>query len=189
MGDGKPTFFFELFAFPDRPSYNVLDFGDYMSLIALDSGHVSSIPGAQTGWLGAVLEARKERPHLFPVYHVPAYPSHRSYNGLTSRRVREHWVPLFEEYNVRVAFENHDHTYKRTKPIRRGEVSEDGIVYLGDGAWGDVGIRSGGSREEWYIEKFVATNHAIIVTLRGDEQEYEVVNLDGKVIDRYVDRR
>ena len=189
LWDFKPTYFFHLFAFPDRPGYNFLDIGEYMSLVILDTGHHSSVLGPQTGWLGAVLEARRDRPHVFPVYHVPAYPSHRTYQGLTANRVRENWVPLFDEHNVRVVFEHHDHTYKRTKPIRGGEVSEDGIVYIGDGAWGDVGIRDGGSSDEWYIEKFASKNHAIIVTLLGDDQDYKVVTPDGEIIDRYKTRR
>ncbi|MCC5790859.1 MAG: hypothetical protein JJT75_14615 [Opitutales bacterium] len=44
--------------------------------------------------------------------------------------VREHWIPLFDaQTNIQVAFENHEHTYKRTPPIRGLEVSrDDGIV-------------------------------------------------------------
>ncbi|MFP4171317.1 MAG: hypothetical protein ACLFV4_00245 [Candidatus Hydrogenedentota bacterium] len=78
-------------------------------------------------------EERDSVPHVFPNYHVPAYPSHRSYDGGVQTQVRENWVPLFEGNNVQVAFENHDHAYKRTYPIRDGEISSGGIVYLGDG--------------------------------------------------------
>ena len=39
---------------------------------------------------------------------------HRNFDGHVNRRVREHWVPLFEEINRSFTFENHDHTYKRT---------------------------------------------------------------------------
>lgn len=37
LWNGKPTYFFQLFAFPGRPSYSVLDFGDYMSIFAMDT--------------------------------------------------------------------------------------------------------------------------------------------------------
>ncbi len=186
LWDGKPTYFFHLFAFPGRPSYNVLDFADYMSIFALDSNHYSSISGGQTAWLEAKLADRQDRPHLFPVYHVPGYPAHRSYSGATSTEVRENWVPLFEEYGVRVSFENHDHVYKRTHPIRNGEVVNDGegVVYLGDGAW-VAGPRDGDSRNEWYIDEFASKNHGIIVTLEGDTQDYVVVSIDGEEIDYY----
>ena len=184
LWDGKPTFFHELFAFPGDPAYGVLDFGDYMSLVILDSNHSTPVAGGQAGWLREIMAERQGVPHMFPVYHVPAYPSHRSYDGTTSTQIREHWVPHFEEYGVRVAFENHDHTYKRTHPIRNGEIAEDGIVYLGDGSWAR-GPRDGDSKDEWYIHTFAEENHGIIVTLDGDKQSYIMVNNEGVVFDTY----
>lgn len=187
LWDGKPTFFFDVFAFPGKPSYNVLDFGDYLSLIALDSDHYSNIEGAQTAWLEAVLAEREDRTHVLPKYHVPAWPSHRSM-GSTRGVVREHWPPLFEEYNVRVAFENHDHTYKRTYPIRDGErVAEgEGVVYLGDGNWAR-NPRVGENRDQWYINEFKSVQHAYIGKLHADgTQEYVAVSSDGEEFDSYT---
>ena len=187
LWDSKPTFFFDLFAFPGRQemAYGVLDFADYMSLVLLDTDHTTSISGPQTGWLEAVLRERTERPHVFPIYHVPGYPSHRSYTGATQTRVREHWVPLFEKYGVRVAFENHDHTYKRTHPIRDGKIDENGVVYLGDGNWGR-NSRVGDSRDEWYIKRFESVRHGIVVTVSEDKQEFIMVDEDGNEFDSYT---
>ncbi len=187
LWDGKPTYFFHLFAFPGRPAYNVLDFGEYMSILALDSNHYSDVAGGQTGWLERTLMERVNIPHVFPTYHVPAYPSHRSYSGDTSVLIRKHWVPLFEQYNIQLSFENHDHTYKRTHPIRNGEVVDDseGIVYMGDGAW-VAGPRDGNSKDEWYINQFASENHGIIVTLYDDRREIVVVTDQGVEIDSYT---
>ncbi len=179
----RAPYFFSLFAFPGHPGYGVLDFGDYLSLVIGDTDHTNPVEGPQTEWMQRTLSRRQGVTHVFPVYHVPGYPSHRSYDGAVSQRVREHWVPLFEQYGVRVAFENHDHTYKRTVPIRDGDVAEDGVVYLGDGAWG-VGTRSVHSVEDtWYLAHAEGTRHAIIVTLHGDRQHYLVVREQGDVID------
>lgn len=52
------------------------------------------------------------------IYHVPAYPSARSFTGRTQSMIRKHWVPLFEKSTMNLAFENHDHAYKRTYPIK-----------------------------------------------------------------------
>ena len=113
------TFFFPLFDGLYRDtSYNTLDFGDYLSLVLLDTGHVSPIAGEQTDWLQGVLKERQERPHLFAVNHVPAYPSYRnpgppagsSVLGLfglkdaaagTGEGNRKHWCPLFERLRRR----------------------------------------------------------------------------------------
>ncbi len=186
LWDGKPSYFFELFAFPGRQdmAYGVLDFSDYMSLILLDTNHNTPVEGVQTGWLEAVLKERNHVSSIFPVYHVPAYPSHRSYEGTTNTQVRNNWVPLFEKYGVQVAFENHDHTYKRTHPILNGEIHEDGIVYLGDGSWGR-NPRDGDSRDEWYIDRFESIVQGIVVTLTDDKQDYLMVDDKGNVFDSY----
>lgn len=188
LWDGKPTWFFDLFAFPGKPSYNVLDFGDYMSLLVLDSNHYSPVVGAQTGWLEAVLEQRKEHSHIFPVYHIPAYPSAPidAYEGTTNKQIRDNWVPLFEKYGVRVAFENHRHRYKRTHPLKNGKKAEDGIVYLGDGAWGVHNLRELTEENPWYIDKAASQNHAIIVTLKGEVQDFKVVNIEDQIIDSFT---
>src|SRR5690625_7699759 len=117
-----------------------------MSLVLLDTDHTNPVDGVQTEWLEQVLAERQEVPHLFPVYHGPAWPSVRNPDWEQSVRVREHWVPLFEAYGVRVAFENHDHAYKRTRPIRNNRKDPSGVVYFGDGAWG-VGVREIRSEE------------------------------------------
>ncbi|HEY1190869.1 MAG TPA: metallophosphoesterase family protein, partial [Gemmata sp.] len=39
-------------------TYGTLDFGDYLSLVLLDTGHVAKIGGEQTDWLEEALQAR-----------------------------------------------------------------------------------------------------------------------------------
>jgi len=51
---------------------------------------------------------------------------------------REHWMPLFDQFNLTIAFENHAHNYKRTKLMKYGNPTYDntGTLYMGDGCWG-----------------------------------------------------
>jgi acid phosphatase type 7 len=183
-------FFYSLFATPGQPGYKVIDFGDYLSIVLLDTDHSNPIDGAQTRWLETVLDARQHVPHVFPLYHVPAFPSVRSFEGEVSARVREHWVPLFERSTVRVAFENHDHAYKRTHPIRNGQISADGIVYLGDGCWGvgerEIG-RDQGGEPPWYLHRARSKRHFILATIHGPHQHFLMVDNQGQVIDEYPD--
>jgi acid phosphatase type 7 len=178
-------YYFTLFAMPGQPGYNVLDFGDYLSIFLLDSNHTNPVAGTQTEWLAQALATRQEVPHLFPVYHVTAYPSHRSFEDRTSREIRQHWVPLFERFNVRVAFENHDHTYKRTVPIRANQPHPQGIVYIGDGCWGVSPRSVHDPAATWYLEKALSTRHVILVTVDRTHQHFLVVDEQGKVIDEY----
>lgn len=177
-------YFFSLFASPGLPGYGVLDFGNYMSVVMLDSDHANPVENQNT-WLEQTLAERERIPHVFPTYHVPAYPSVRDYNDDVQKKVRENWVPIFEEYGVQVVFEAHDHAYKRSHPIRGGEVSPDGITYIGDGAWGtetrEIASRQG--HDAWYIASAASERHFILVTLQGTQRHFKAISSTGKVID------
>jgi len=164
-----------------------MDFGAYLSIVLPDTDHTGPIDGAQTEWLDRTLAQRRHVPHVFPSDHVPTFPSVRSPEGETHRRVREHWVPLFEEHGLRLVFENHDHAYKRTFPIREGRGDPRGVVYAGDGAWGVSTREIGRSHREaaWYLDEGHADRHFILVTLQGTAQHLLVVNEEGQVIDEY----
>ncbi len=188
-------YYYDLFAFPGLPGYGVLDFGDYMSILLLDTDHSNPIEGEQTEWLARALSSRKNVPHIFPNYHAPAWPSVRRESGGGSTRVRENWVPLFEEAGVRVVFENHDHAYKRTFPMLGDRFDPNGIVYIGDGAWG-VGTRPIGGSDDpehwtyhdenpWYLKRASSERHFILGTIHGPHQHYLMINEDGQIIDEY----
>ncbi len=176
-------YFYNLFSFPGHPGYGTLDFGDYLSLIVLDTDHSGPVEGAQTQWLHEQLQNRQHMTHVIPVYHVTAFPSVRDYDGPIPTRIREHWVPLFERYGVRLAFEHHDHTYKRTVPIRREQKDPSGIVYIGDGAWG-VNIRETHDVDKtWYLERAESIRHFILTTIVGDSIDLKAITIDGELID------
>src|SRR6202008_1969402 len=74
----RAPFFYALFdgLYPET-GFTALDFGDYLSLILLDTGHTTPIAGEQTDWLDKALRERADHPHVLVVTHVPASPSHR----------------------------------------------------------------------------------------------------------------
>jgi acid phosphatase type 7 len=177
--------FYELFTFPEAGvPYRALDFGDYLSLVLLDSGHTFPIEGPQTAWLEKTLQERKSTPYLFAAYHVSAYPSYYPFNGEAPAKLRSAWSPLFEKYRVHAAFEHHNHCYKRTHPIKAGKVDQSGVLYLGDGSWG-VAPRK--PREDlWYIEKTASVNACYIVTLTAEKCEIEAKDPQGELVDKTV---
>lgn len=178
-------YFYGLFEFPGQPGYNVLDFGKYLSLIILDTEHSNPIEGVQTEWLKKTLESRKNVLHKIPIYHVPAFPSVRDYNGFTQTLVRETWTPIFEENGVRIAFENHDHAYKRTFPIKAFEKDESGIVYIGDGSWGVQPREVHSLDSAWYLKKVQSIRAFTLLTLDGSQFSFISVDEDGNVIDSF----
>lgn len=169
--------FYTLFAFPEKNvPYRALDFGSYFSLFLLDTGHTYPIDGDQASWLNESLAARAQVPFKIPVYHVAAYPSVYRYDSSVPTKIRSTWVPLFEKYGVKLAFENHNHAYKRTHPIKEGKVDPQGVTYLGDGAWGVSPRKPKPLKETWYIAKSTQQDCFWLVTL--DQNGYTVKSFD-----------
>lgn len=178
--------FSTLFPMPGKQIYNVLDFDSYLSLFLLDSGHANPINGAQTDWLKNSLQKRQNIPTKLAIYHVPAYPSIRPFYGKYSLLIRRHWVPLFEQYGIHLAFEHHDHAYKRTHPLLNNRVNPKGIIYLGDGAWGVEQPRHPRfMRKLFYIDQFSSTRHFILFTLDQNGQQIKSISSQGQVLDAF----
>ena len=81
-------FFYSLFATPEGKSSYALDFGKYMSVIALDSGHTQQIAGPQAEWLAAALAKRTAQQFLFAWErrHPAARADHAADGRRTSRQ-------------------------------------------------------------------------------------------------------
>jgi hypothetical protein len=177
-------FFYALFdgLYPDT-GYATLDFGDYMSLVMLDTGHTSAIAGDQTDWLDKALKAREEVPNLFVFNHVPSYPCVRSYEDKgISADMRKHWNPLFERYNVDAVFEHHDHAFKRTHRMAGGLVNDRGVLYLGDGSWGKLRSPKGPD-ERPYLAAVASSYHMSVHRIEGADRFHMALSSHGRVVD------
>ena len=127
-----------------------------VGVVALDANDVSyEIPanlgytgGRQTTWLRRTLAGLRKAPEVdFVVvfFHHCAYSTsaHASDGG-----VRAQWVPLFDEYQVDLVVNGHNHVYERTDALRGGRVgravpvggstdpTRDGTVYVTAGGGG-----------------------------------------------------
>jgi len=173
--------------FYSETTYGVLDIGDYLSLVLLDTGHIAPIAGEQTSWLEKTLAERQERPHLIVANHVPAYPSFRPPEGEngkvgTGDEQRKYWCPLFERYNVDAVLEHHDHTFKRTFPLIDGMKNKNGVVYLGDGSWGKLRVpKQPESRP--YLAAVSSAYHMTLHRLEGDQRFHIALEETGRVAD------
>ncbi len=184
----KAPFFYALFEglYPET-GFATLDFGDYLSLVLLDTNHTSPIGGAQADWLEKVLRARKDHPNVIAVNHVPAYPSFRKPSGKkgkegTGAGNRKHWVPLFEKYRVPVVLEHHDHTFKRSKPLLGGLAHNNGVLYLGDGSWGR--LRTPHKPEKLpYLAVSGRDYHLSLHRIQGEERFHLALDERGRVMD------
>ncbi len=170
-------------------SYGALDFGDYLSVILLDTNHISPISGQQTSWLEKTLQDRQEIPHMFVANHMPAYPSYRAPENSEGRPSagadqRKHWSPLFERYKVDAVLEHHDHTFKRTHPMTDGLADRNGVVYLGDGSWGKLRVPKT-PEERPYLAKVGHAYHFTVHSLQGETRFHLAMEETGRIADFY----
>ncbi len=182
----EAPFFYALFdGLFANTGYATLDFGDYLSLVLLDTNHTSPVGGDQTDWLEKALRARKDHPNVLVVNHVPAYPAFRKATVKvtgTGEGNRQHWLPLFEKYRVPVVLEHHDHTFKRTKPLVGGLADDNGVVYLGDGSWGR--LYPGQPAETFpYLAAGGLEYHLTLHRLQGAERFHMALDETGRVMD------
>jgi hypothetical protein len=184
----RAPFFYALFdGLFAETGFATLDFGDYLSLMLLDTNHTTPIGGAQADWLEKTLRARKEHPNVIVVNHVPAYPSYRNPEGVngkegTGEGNREHWVPLFERYRVPVVLEHHDHTFKRTKPLLGGLAHGNGVLYLGDGSWGRLRTPKKPDKLA-YLAASSRDYHLSLHRIQGAERFHLALDEQGRVMD------
>ena len=184
----KASFFYALFdgLFTEK-GFATLDFGDYLSLVLLDTGHTTPIAGEQTEWLEKTLKARAENPNVFVVNHVPAYPSFRNPTSVLGREGtgsgnRKHWVPLFEKFRTPVVLEHHDHTFKRTKPLIGGLADDNGVLYLGDGSWGKLRNPQAADKIS-YLARSSRDYHLSLHRIQGEDRYHLALDENGRVMD------
>ena len=80
-------------------------------------------------------------------------------------------------------FENHDHTMKRSKVLRSGEVSDQGTIYVGDGCWGKNAREA--KADAWYLDIAKEATHVWYLEADKESVKFEASGIGGKVYDRF----
>ncbi|KAJ3430137.1 purple acid phosphatase [Anaeramoeba flamelloides] len=154
----------------DQKTYRVSRITHEIAFVSLDTHHVYT-EDEQKDWIDETFTELYNDgvQYIFPIYHIPAYPSDKEYSVEKSTRVRTAWTSLFDKHNIRVAFEGHSHMLKMTKPLNDGEIvdQDQGTRFLGDGAWGRLRDRRDVSVKRWYEDFVESKQHAWIVNING----------------------
>lgn len=178
----RAPFYTNLFFQNKEISYFKRSLGPNNMIFVLDTGHLAKHDGLQKNWLENELYSSEEK-NKFALYHVPLYPSFRSYNEYLSEKGRKEWLPLFDKYELLAAFENHDHVLKRTHMLKNNKkVSSQGTVYVGDGCWG-ASVRS--ANKQWYHHNVENKRHVWRVVTSKQATEFTAIGKNGEVFDHF----
>ncbi len=143
--------------------------------IVLDSylrNEEKKITGEQLKWLEALLAGLTQK-HKFVFVHHPLYTDlgkgHHSHDSLDKYpETRDALQALFAKYKVDAVFAGHEHYYQRQ--------SVDNVLYI---------IAGGGGAPMYDSEAHGGFFHFVQVTVDGDRVSAEVVDVNGKVRDRF----
>jgi len=174
--------FYKFFRAEGERGYRVARFGSYLSLYLLDSNHTTPIKGFQSLWLAAQMYLDRKVPHKVAVYHVSAYPPVRSFSDRIGSSIRHYWAPIFDTLRLHLAFEHHEHAYKRTTPISFGSACPFGVTYIGNGPWGK---RPRSPRTGPLFDKTAQIRGFSEVTIYPHRRDVQAFNFDGTVIDSF----
>lgn len=163
-----------------------------INIVVLDSDVITT-PYAQAPFLESCLNATRFGPRptqwSLALYHAPMYPAVRSPSSKAVQDLRKAWGTLFSKYQLDIAFENHDHAYKRSHPIKDGVVvkpQEKGTIYLGDGAMGVPSRKHDYTQNRPYIAYSESTSFYYVVTFTPNNATVNAINERGVIFDSHI---
>jgi hypothetical protein len=175
------------------------DYGNAHFVVLNDSAGNTLVEGAQRDWLRQDLMAvdRARTPWVFSVHHKPPYSC--STNHGSDIPLRNAWQPLYDEFEVDVVFNGHDHDYERSRPIRGirdgstdGIVAESGTNGIPVDQSGTVYIVAAGAGAPLYgvdtcyhTHVTESTRNYVLVDIDDKTFHYTAYRLDGTVLDEF----
>ncbi len=144
----------------------------------------------QYKWVADDLAAAGNDPdivHIFAAFHRPAYSS-GNHGGDEGRPITTTLVPLFNEYDVDIAFSGHDHNYERCQPDLDLDHPE-GTIYIVTGGGGAplYGIDTQHRAENpLYTGIFEIKHHFCQIDVSGDDISVVVTDTTGATIDSFT---
>jgi Big-like domain-containing protein/calcineurin-like phosphoesterase family protein/purple acid phosphatase-like protein len=136
----------------------------------------------QIAWLTEDLQASQDRPWRVVYFHRPPYNSGSEHGSdLTVRQV---FGPLFEQYNVQLVLNGHEHSYERSVPWREStNTARQAVTYVVTGG-GGAGLYPSGRSAWTALSRSV--NHYVRATMTASDLTLEAVDSSGAVIDRFT---
>lgn len=137
----------EMFDIPFDEFYSLNIHGGLIRMYTLNSELDACSDISQLNWLTNDLQTHtgtlNDPCWKFANYHTPTLAIGK--NGDLSQAQMDCWVPLFQQYKVRLVMESDSHSTKWTYPCEGNAAGDDfetsadpheGVVYIGEGQWG-----------------------------------------------------
>lgn len=189
MGNHDNTgFFSEFFNLPQngpegkKGSFYSFDYED-AHFVVLDSNAMGAANPEDVDWLRKDL-ASTDKEYRIVMFHHPAYTA--SYNPkdeMRAEKIRQVFVPVFEEYDVNLVLSGHQHVYMRTHPLKEGSIGDDGIVYL-------TGISGGKyyapAQRDYAAFALGKESVYTVCTVDGEGIEIKTYNSSGDLVDNFL---
>jgi len=180
----RAPYYMAFFGHQSDNVHYVRTFGKRAAFFMLDSGHLFK-HADQAAWLADALAEHADIPRKFAVYHKPVYPGAKDFQGEGATMGQKYWAPLFDQYDLTVAFEHHGHIFKRTQPLRNGEPATQGTLYMGDGCFGEA-PRSIPSEQKDYLARLESAVFFRRVDITDEAMRVCAINEDGGIFDEYL---
>ncbi|MNZ62472.1 Alkaline phosphatase precursor [compost metagenome] len=181
--DGNADRFVEHFNLPDNGDEGSIPGTSY----SFDYGQVhfavlnteSNIRG-QLKWLEKNLQSTDQLWTIVAI-HRPAYGGN-SYDKI------EKWIEIFDEYDVDLVLQGHNHEYSRSYPLRDGEIVNEGegTVYVTTNA---AGQKFNDMKSDKFYHAVHFQNYKQMfagITVNGNVLTYQAYDVDGKKLDEFV---
>ncbi|WP_372629180.1 purple acid phosphatase family protein [Cohnella sp.] len=133
----------------------------------------------QAVWLKRDLEANRQ-PWVVVSIHRPAY------GGNQDQKVIKHWVPLFDEYDVDLVLQGHNHEFSRSYPLKDGEIAlSGGTVYVTTNASGQKFNKK--KEDRFYHKKHLQNWKQMYagIEVSADKLIYRAYTVDGELVDEF----
>lgn len=181
------TYYQNIFTLPknnpaDTKLYYSFRYGNAL-FISLNSEEMVSATSPQSVWLKSTLENAKDDPAItwrIVFFHRPLVNAGNHHGEGDSRR--DHWGAWFDQYDVDLILNGHDHNYQRTKPINinaAGEITTSSQYGTSNGS-GMCQMICGGSGAGLYSE--TSNSDVPLTSIFYQGFNYVQVNIDHSVL-------
>ena len=169
---------------PDAGRYYSFDRGD-VHFVAIDSNLLADATASRRmlAWLENDLATTRATWRI-PFFHHLPYPIEHHVGDPLCIAAQQQLVPIFERYGVQLVFSGHEHTYQRSKPMRRGTpvTSGTGIVYMVSGGGGG-GLHPVVPKD--FLVKAESVHHYLRVEADASKITIHAIGADGKEFDSF----